>query len=198
MSLTIAFYKGTRAENRDAQLFDRLVCWWPRTRGRFSHCEISLDHVRTYARCWSASLRDGGVRQKWVDMASGHWVLVRLPFHDEQAAAAWFAARQGTPYDWPGVLGFVLPIVKQVRRWIYCSEGCAEAIRAGATMHGALLSAAAAAVLEGADRLPADRPGLAWPDPDIAPSALYAWCIAQPGAQLLEPAPRAPADQVPA
>jgi hypothetical protein len=122
--ITLAFYKGTRAENPKARVFDRLVCW--RTGGRFSHCELVQDIISPHGLCWSASLRDGGVRQKWIDLASGRWELVTIP-GDKAAAVAWFEAHRGAPYDWFGLLGWVVPWRMSVQRWWYCSESCGAA-----------------------------------------------------------------------
>lgn len=170
MSLVLAFYKGRRAENRDAQLFDRLICWWHRSRGRFSHCElVASDSPRGWALCWSSSPRDGGMRGTWINLASGHWVLVTLPHHDGETALQWMRTREGRKYDWLGVLGYVLPFVKQKRGRLYCSEACAHAVHYAARMHGD-------------PALP-----LEWPDSNISPSALFAWASAQPGARAIDP-----------
>lgn len=170
MSLVLAFYKGRRAENANARLLDWLICWWPRSRGRFSHCEVvdGFEDPGAWAMCWSSSPRDGRVRGEWINLASGHWVLVRLPHHDQAAAVQWLASRVGTRYDWLGVLGYVLPFIKQQADRLYCSEACALATRAAS---------------QSADLLP-----LEWPPSNISPSALFAWAIAQPGAQATDTA----------
>lgn len=126
--ITLAFYKGTKAENPKAKLFDRLVCAWPKSAGRFSHVELVVRRSSTVGWCWSSSARDGGVRAKEIELATGRWVLVDLPGADLARALAWFSRHHGRPYDYPGILGYVLPLVKQWRRWWYCSEACAAAI----------------------------------------------------------------------
>jgi hypothetical protein len=167
MSMTVAFYKGTRAENPQARLFDRLVCWWPRSRGRFSHAELVGHRIGTIGICWSASMRDGScVREKNIDLASGRWVLVLVPYLDTAPAVTWFEGARGRAYDYPGILGYVMPGIKQLRRWLYCSEAVAEAITAAARVCN----------------LPAEWPA----DPNLSPNALYAWCAAQPGARVIE------------
>lgn len=163
----IAFYKGTKAANDHARVFDRLVCWWPPSRGPFSHSEVvgdrRGDRQGELWRCRSSSLRDGGVRAKWLNLASGRWVLVRLPQYDSAHGLPLFARYQGAPYDVPGVLGFVLRFIKQLRAWWYCSEWCAAELAASALAQG----------------LPA-------PPTDISPSGLFAWCMQQPGAQVID------------
>lgn len=131
----LAFYKGTLAENPKARLFDRLVCAWPRSRGRFSHAELVEVLEEGWGACWSSSARDGGVRCKRIDLASGRWVLVWLPGVPLQPALEWFRNHKGEPYDYPGILGYVLPLVKQWRAWWYCSEACAAALGVFADTH---------------------------------------------------------------
>lgn len=124
--MMLAFYKGTRAENPHAKLFDRLVCW--RTRGRFSHCEIVGDRRPDGLHmCMSSSFRDGGVRIKAIDLASGRWDLVQIDA-DSQPAAQWFAAHIGQPYDAFSLLGWVLPWRVSDRRTWFCSEACAASL----------------------------------------------------------------------
>lgn len=122
-TLTYAFYKGRRSENPHAKLFDVLVTHWPRTRGRFSHAEwVAPDGV-----CWSSSYRDGGVRSKRIDLHSGRWVLVTVPATPDELAAHrhWCALHQGAQYDWPSLLGFVLPWRVSVALWWFCTEALA-------------------------------------------------------------------------
>ncbi len=159
MSVLLAFYKGTKAENPSSPPFDRLVCWWPRSRGRFAHVEFVADRHGSLGVCWSSSMRDGGVRRKEIDLASGHWVIVSLPFVRRALARTWFEGAEGRAYDYPGILGFAIPFVKELRRWLYCSESVAKALSAG---------------------------GCGPATSNIAPSALYAWAIAQPGAESFE------------
>lgn len=165
MTVTLAFYKGTRAENPDAKLFDRLVTWWPKSRGRFSHAELATDQQAQDWCCWSSSFRDSGVRPKRINLASGRWVLVVLPHHPEQPAVAYFERHRGWWYDLPGIFGYVVPWLQQIRWWLYCSEAVAKALRAAAL----------------ASELP-----LEWPTSDIPPSALFAWAKDQPGALVIE------------
>jgi hypothetical protein len=167
MAIILAFYKGTKAENPAAPLFDRLVCWWPRSRGRFAHVELVAWRVGMLATCWSASMRDGScVREKNIHLTSGRWVLVLLPYLDTSAAVTWFEGARGRFYDYPGLLGYLVPFFKQLRRWLYCSESVAEAICASARVC----------------KMPVEWPA----DTNLSPSALYAWCMAQPGAKEFE------------
>ena len=117
--MQIAFYKGpaTGLVNKLGRL---LVCLG--TLSRYSHCELVIQGV-----CYSASARDGGVRGKVIDLASGHWDVVDVP-GDEAVALAWFHAHMGEAYDWMGVLRFALPFLRQRPRKWFCSEAVAEAL----------------------------------------------------------------------
>ena len=167
MAIVCAFYKGTRAENPRARLFDRVVTWWPRSRGRFSHCELVASREGLQAKCWSASSLDGSrVRAKEINLGTGRWVLVILQDLEAAPALTWFEGAEGRGYDYPGILGFVWRRIKQVRRWLFCSEAVASAIAAAARA--------------------CNRPHLAPPDTNVSPSKLFAWCSAQPGARVIE------------
>lgn len=181
MSLTLAFYLGTRRENAAARLLDRLICWWPRSRGRFSHVELVLGRMplapdqdlADYARVAGASSMEGKIREGWVNLATRRWVLLQLPGFDVDHAQAWFAQHDGARYDWLGLLGFVLPWRTQDGgRW-YCSEAIAAALHQ------------AASASDPATPLP-------WPPRQISPSALHAWCIEHAGASEVPLTPGVP------
>lgn len=97
-----------------AVLTVRELSWCP-----YSHAELVIDGV-----CYSSSVRDGGVRSKTIDLASGHWRLVNVPdgWLDIDAALRRFEARRGWGYDWPGALRWGLPFLKQRPLAEYCFE----------------------------------------------------------------------------
>ena len=168
MALTLAFYKGTRQENPQARLLDRAICWWYRSRGRFSHVELVIPGTRTAgtATCVSASPRDGGVRSTRIHLTSGRWVLVTLPYHPSAPAVDWFDQHDGAPFDWQGIAGFVLTFLRESLKRFYCARSQALAIRESARI----------------SLLP-----LEWPEARrISPSALFAWAADQPGAVVHE------------
>ena len=121
MSTTLALYKGPSGPN--ATVKDYLVHWgiciW--TLSRHSHGELCIDGV-----CYSSSVRDGGVRKKKINLNTGRWTLVYLPNVDEARAMAWFMQHEGQSYDWPGIVSWVIPLVRQHKeRWV-----CFEAVGA--------------------------------------------------------------------
>lgn len=169
--ITLAFYKGTRQENPKARLFDRLICWWHLSRGRFSHVELVIPGTRMGGRatCASASSRDGGVRSKRITLTTGRWVLVTLPFHPSMPAVDWFDEHEDARYDWRGVAGFVLTWLRDSWSRFYCSRALALAIRSAALAH------------------PDPAVSLEWPvAARISPSALFQWAVEQPGAEVFE------------
>lgn len=83
----------------------------------YSHAELVID-----GRCYSSSVRDGGVRSKTIDLATGRWNVIDAPGVDADAALRRFAEREGLGYDWPGALRWGLPFLSQRPRADYCFE----------------------------------------------------------------------------
>lgn len=119
--MKLAFYKGK------GTLFDRAVQWW--TSSPYSHCEIVLDvdTGKVENLCASSSFRDKGVRIKLIDLTTGRWDLVDIPWADEEAVTDWFLLHSGEGYDTIGLLGFVIPFRDISDKW-FCSEACVEAL----------------------------------------------------------------------
>lgn len=112
----LALYKGRRDGSGFKVWAARASDWLTRklTRGQYSHCEIAVrEHPQASVyTCYSASVRDGGVRCKVMPLTKEKWDLIPLP--SGNAALARLSAL------WRGT--------GQCRgRW-FCSEWCAEAI----------------------------------------------------------------------
>jgi len=116
----IAFYRGPPRRWLH-KLSHWLICLF--TLSRYSHCELVIDGV-----CWSSSARDGGVRQKQIDLTDGKWIVVNVPSADADAALDWFYRHEGKSYDYLGVVQFLLPFVRQGRDKWFCSEATSEAL----------------------------------------------------------------------
>jgi hypothetical protein len=73
--------------------------------------------------CYSSSFRDGGVRSKYIDLASGRWDV--LPVKGGVVNALWwYEQHKGQGYDWLNILRFILPFIPQRKtKWV-----CFEAI----------------------------------------------------------------------
>ena len=115
MSLAIAFYKGPPKDLPHIISHYAIRLW---TWSKYSHAELVIDGV-----CYSSSLRDGGVRSKYIDLASGRWDV--LPVKGNAADALWwYHQHKGQGYDWLNILRFILPFIPQRKtKWV-----CFEAI----------------------------------------------------------------------
>ena len=112
----LAVYKGTKdGKGANIQLV-RLTDWAIRkiTRGAYSHCEIAVNLGGKY-ECFSASLRDGGVRRKLMYLQHEKWDLIELPEAFAEQARALYRKTLGAKYDTWGVFATVLPRVQGSR-----------------------------------------------------------------------------------
>ena len=129
----LALYKGRRDGTGWRVWCARATDWLTRilTRGQYSHCEIAVrehPHASVYT-CYSASIRDGGVRTKVMPLSEAKWDLIPLPSTPEahkQLQRVW-RATEGQGYDLRGALGIAFGLRHNHRRW-FCSEWCATAL----------------------------------------------------------------------
>jgi len=130
----LALYKGRKRGKTPREQWQRLMDWAVRwaTNGQYSHCEIAVKH--SFAddyHCYSASLRDGGVRSKTMPLPADKWDLLEIRDVDAYDKVwALFQQTRGAKYDYCGALGLVLPIRQARQRW-FCSEWCAKALELG-------------------------------------------------------------------
>ena len=101
------------------------------TRGRYSHCEIAVrEHPQASVyTCYSASIRDGGVRCKVMPLPEAKWDLIQMESTSEaheRLQRVW-TATEGQGYDLRGALGIAFGLRHNRRRW-FCSEWCAAAL----------------------------------------------------------------------
>ena len=129
----LALYKGRRDGSGWCVWLARFSDWLTRTltRGQYSHCEIAVrEHPQASVyTCYSASIRDGGVRCKVMPLPAAKWDLIPLPSTPEaheRLQRAW-AETQGQGYDLRGALGIAFGLRHNRRRW-FCSEWCAAAL----------------------------------------------------------------------
>ena len=90
------------------------------TRGRYSHCEIAVRLPETADgqeyECYSASLRDGGVRMKTMPLPSAKWDLIPLPDGVGERLHGLWEETQSQGYDLPGAFGVVFGLPENRRR----------------------------------------------------------------------------------
>ena len=126
MTVCVAFYKGRpRAGSPLLERAKYLFDWTIRriTRSPYSHCELAIpDTTRPGVYyCVSASVRDGGVRGKYMTLPEERWDLLPAPTTDEDVYRH-LRQHEGQPYDWLGVLRFIFPILRQSKTRWFCSE----------------------------------------------------------------------------
>ena len=125
--VTLAFYRGR------GDLLDRVIRWV--TRSPYSHVEIiALTGTATtdghpQAEAISASYRDGGVRQRRIDLAPDHWDLVAVPWANPTRVWAAALVEAGAGYDYAGLILSQLLHLRRGNghRW-FCSELVAYAL----------------------------------------------------------------------
>jgi hypothetical protein len=106
----------------------RLGCWLTRIvqRGNYSrvtHCEAILDEFPDgTVNIASASLRDGGVRQKRVTLTPGDWIIKDKPEWDVEKARLWFTAHNGEKYDLRGAFVCFLPFWWSTKNQWFCNQ----------------------------------------------------------------------------
>ena len=130
--IALALYKGNRSGKwySPSVLQARLGDWLIRTftRSSYSHCEIAVVVGNNQYNCYSASLRDGGVRLKTMPLPADKWDLI--PIRQTNAYADtlnYFGRTQGEGYDFIGACGVILGIKGSLKKW-FCSEWCAAAL----------------------------------------------------------------------
>ena len=129
----LALYRGRRDGSGWRVWCARATDWLTRalTRGQYSHCEIAVrEHTQASVyTCYSASIRDGGVRCKVMPLPTAKWDLIPLPSTPEahkQLQRVW-RATEGHGYDLEGALGIALKTHQKSDKW-FCSEWCATAL----------------------------------------------------------------------
>lgn len=107
----------------DGRLMSRVIAWWQAS--DLSHCEVVLGHLRDgQHRCASSSWLDGGMRTKVMALPAEKWRVYEVD-RDPIVAHQWAAANNGTPYDWLGLIGYVIRPIRGFNGRTVCSEACA-------------------------------------------------------------------------
>ena len=130
----LALYRGHRSGSGLKVWLARATDWLTRilTRGQYSHAEIAVrEHPQASVyTCYSASIRDKGVRRKVMPLPATKWDFIPLPSTPEaheQLQRVW-TTTEGQGYDLMGALGIAFGLPQNRRRW-FCSEWCATALR---------------------------------------------------------------------
>ncbi len=129
----LALYRGRRDGSGWRVWLARATDWLTRvlTRGKYSHCEIAVRLPETAGEqeyeCYSASIRDKGVRRKVMPLPSAKWDLIALPDRVGERLHSLWQETQGQGYDLPGAFGVVFGLKENRRRW-FCSEWVGKAL----------------------------------------------------------------------
>ena len=138
MKIRFLFYK---AKLGDGKILDNLISGWTgmlslfrldlRLLG-FSHMEVWLpDEIGnfTYGSCLSSASRGGKVGVRFAPAEEvlknpKRWWYIEVEVKPERLEVALEEAKRlvGLPYDYAGILGFVIPFVKNDPGKWYCSE----------------------------------------------------------------------------
>lgn len=127
--MQVAFYKGRK------RLANRVIA--DLTGGPFSHVEAVLERYQNgWALCVSASMMDGGVRVKLINIATKDWVLMTVDMGiTVDDAWQWFWQHSSAKYDYTGAMRYRVPFLKQSQKKKYCSEAVAEILRLPKSNH---------------------------------------------------------------
>jgi hypothetical protein len=113
-TLTLYAFRPSAFTGR-ARLFARLVCWW--TRSEWAHVGVSLDGWYVEADPFRGVV---GGPVPHTAFCIRTWTV-----HDTLATEQWINRQMGKPYDWPGILGFVIggsEVGRRDRGHWFCSE----------------------------------------------------------------------------
>lgn len=114
--VTLALYKGK------GTLANAGIRQW--TGSQYSHCELVVD-----GWCYSSSVMDKGVRRKLIDLHSGNWDLIELPWADAEYARDYFDRTDDQSYGWGALItSQFLNLGLSSSGSQFCSEWCAAAI----------------------------------------------------------------------
>lgn len=119
--MKFAFYKAP------GSIFDRFIRFW--MRGPYAHVEAILEEHADGTFTIASSVPGIGIRiAAGQVLPASDWDIVSGP-GNAAAAREWFEQRNGAPYDYIGLLGFVLrPAFSDDRTKFFCSEACLSSI----------------------------------------------------------------------
>jgi len=119
--MKIAFYKGTK--EGVAGVYNRGVRWIDQS--EYSHCELVFSNGLSA----SSSFMDKGVRIKQIDYTNKKdWVLVDIPWADEDFAKKYFDDNKDAGYDIMGNIHFIFGFIRGSENRLFCSEAVAASI----------------------------------------------------------------------
>lgn len=97
------------------------------TKGVYSHCEMAILRADGRYDCYSASIRDGGVRHKVMDLPDDRWDLQVINNIQSHSVLSHYRRTRHHRYDTLGALGIVF-LSPQSQAKSFCSEWCYNVI----------------------------------------------------------------------
>jgi len=117
--ISVAFFKGSSPR---ADIWDKIICWW--THGPYSHVTYVHENEEGELVECTASPEDGCVRCKPFNPNPEDWDILDFEISDRnyQHAIDFYKEISGDKYDWMGILGFVIPFIRDRAHDWFCSE----------------------------------------------------------------------------
>lgn len=117
MTVKLALYKGK------GTIANTAIRQW--TSSQYSHCELVVD-----GWCYSSSVMDRGVRRKLIDLDSGNWDVIELPWADPEYVRDYFDRTDDQSYGWGALItSQLLNLGISGSKSQFCSEWCANALQ---------------------------------------------------------------------
>lgn len=127
----IAFYKKKRKITSLRTLWYRVADDITKfvAKGIYSHCEIAIKIPDTNLySCYSSSVRDGGVRNKTMELPEEDWDFIEITdIIAKSTIINFYELTAGRGYDWIGLIATVVGSRHNSSKW-FCSEWCAECL----------------------------------------------------------------------
>jgi len=129
--MQIIFY-----DNQDCNFIDKVIrfrtaTWKQRFDGSWKYLPSHVELLFSDGMMFSASQYENKTRFKEHNLSSTHWSRLALDVDEktEGRIRLWCLNQAGKKYDYLGVLGFVMPFIKDSRNRWFCSEVCCEALK---------------------------------------------------------------------
>lgn len=89
-----------------------------------SHCELIVDGL-----AYSSSVMDKGVRKKYINLESGKWHVVDIPWASKEQIIAYYEKTKSNKYGWWSLISSqVFNRNRDSSNTDFCSGWCAEAL----------------------------------------------------------------------
>jgi len=105
------------------------------THAKISHCQVIVD-IGASGTLQVVSAEETGLVLRWVNPEQYDWACILtcpdLNLKQRDGIANWSLSHVGTPYDFFGLISFLVNIDMNNEARVFCSEACYEAYSRGA------------------------------------------------------------------